>query len=142
MPNQHSSLPSSGFTHTNKDLHDCAKEVVMKARERFKSEKITAKVWSYREQGDECLSCDLHLEKDSNARISILITCAGEYDFDCWDEPYVHDMAEALHLAGLITRALHCDVIIGLGKNETNEEVLTKPLIPGETNNPINLWRN
>ncbi|HIF0756558.1 TPA: hypothetical protein ACXYP6_005050 [Escherichia coli] len=57
------------------------------------------------------------------------------------DEPEVFDMAEALHLAGLITKALDAKVIIGLGRNEVNPDVLAKPLGEGHSNGEINLWK-
>jgi len=50
-------------------------------------------------------------------------------------------MAEAVHLAGLITKALDAKVIIGRGSNETNPAVLIKPLEDKQTNGEIYLWQ-
>lgn len=46
-----------------------------------------------------------------------------------------------LELAGLITKALDAKVIIGLGRNEVNPDVLAKPLGEGHSNGEINLWK-
>ncbi|CDL86680.1 hypothetical protein [Xenorhabdus cabanillasii] len=136
-----SRLEPSGFTETNKELHDCAGKIVKEAKALFKSAPITAEVWPYRYGGELMISCDLFLEDDSSINLPITICACKSQGFD-YSEPNVFDMAEALHLAGLITKALNAKVIIGLGGNEVNPDVLEKPLTVGQTNGKINLWKN
>ncbi|NPE55899.1 hypothetical protein HLB25_10295 [Dickeya dadantii] len=135
-----SRLDPSGFTETNKDLHDCAGAIVKKAKEIFKSEPVIAQVWSYRWDGYSMISCDL-FSQDRTVGMPVTISAVGRQMFKVLDEPDVFDMAEAVHLAGLITKALDAKVIVGLGRNEVNPDVLAKPLGEGHSNGEINLWK-
>ncbi len=134
-----SRLEPSGFTETNSALHECAGKIVSNARELFKSEPVIAQVWSYRWGGYDTISCDLFTAEREDC-MPVTITATGRQMLDYLDEPDVFDMAEALHLAGMITKALDAKVIIGLGKNEVNTALLSKPLTDGHTNGEINLW--
>lgn len=135
-----SRLEPSGFTETNKALHDCAGEIVKKAKEIFKSKPVIAQVWSYRWGGYDMISCDL-FSQDRTVSMPVTISAVERQMLEYFDEPEVFDMAEAVHLAGLITKALDAKVIVGLGRNEVNPDVLTKPLEEGQTNGVINLWQ-
>lgn len=136
-----SKQPASGFTETNTELHKCAGAIVKHAKN-FTGQP-TAYIWAYREQGREFLSCDICF--DNNKWIPITICAEGEYSFHysntICDEPDVSDMAEAIHLAGIITSALDAKIILGRHQNEVNHDVLQRPLESGETNGCINLWR-
>lgn len=135
-----SRLEPSGFTETNKALHDCAGEIVRKAKAMFKSEPVIAQVWSYRWGGYGMISCDL-FSQDRTVSMPVTISAVERQMLEYLDEPEVFDMAEAVHLAGLITKALDAKVIVGLGRNEVNPDVLTKPLGKDHTNGEINLWK-
>ncbi|EKN4845613.1 hypothetical protein [Yersinia sp. 2105 StPb PI] len=135
-----SRLDPSGFTETNKALHDCAGAVVKKAKELFKSEPVMAQVWSYRWGGYDMISCDLY-SQDRTVSMPVTISAVERQMLEYLDEPEVFDMAEAVHLAGLITKALDAKVIVGLWRNEVNPDVLTKPLGEGYSNGEINLWK-
>ncbi|EKN4699667.1 hypothetical protein JE939_002839 [Yersinia ruckeri] len=139
-----SRLDPSGFTETNKALHDYAGEIVKKAKELFKSEPIMAQVWSYRWGGYDMVSCDL-FSQDLTVSMPVNISAVErqlfEFRNEFPDEPEVFDMAEAVHLTGLITQALDAKVSVGLGRNEVNPDVLAKPLEEGHTNGEINLWK-
>ncbi|HIA2852043.1 TPA: hypothetical protein ACWP1P_004812 [Escherichia coli] len=141
-----SRLEPSGFTETNKALHDCAGDIVKKAKELFKSEPVIAQVWSYRWGGYSMISCDL-FSQDRTVSMPVTISAVErqmvEYpaESEVFTEVEVFDMAEALHLAGLITQALDAQIIIGLGRNEVNPDVLAKPLEEDHLNGEINLWK-
>ncbi|WP_261641006.1 hypothetical protein [Erwinia mallotivora] len=135
-----SHLPPSGFTSTSTALHTAAGGIVDAARQLFGDRPVRASVWAFRHDGCTMLSCDLFCGDDDSLNMPITITAEGEADFTVPDEPTVYDLTEALHLAGLITRALDAQVVLGLGKNETNPAVLARPLATGETNGPVNLW--
>ncbi|MCL6336287.1 hypothetical protein EXT65_21065 [Pectobacterium carotovorum subsp. carotovorum] len=135
-----SHLEPSGFTETNKELHDCAGKIVKKAKEKFKDEPVITKVWAYRFGGYNMISCDLFTQ-DRSVTMPVTISAVERQMLDDLDEPDVFDMAEAVHLVGLITQALDATVIVGLGRNEINPHVLAQPLGEGHTNGAINLWR-
>tara|TARA_B100000614_G_scaffold219761_1_gene206078 strand:+ start:718 stop:1164 length:447 start_codon:yes stop_codon:yes gene_type:complete len=140
---KNSDLPASGFTRTNTKLHQWAKHLVLKARSMFGGDEIFAAVWAYREQGYDHLSCDL-FNKDKSKSLPVTICSCGEYYFQDVKggtaEADVHDMPEAIHLAGIITQALNAIVKVGLGKNEVNPEALAAPMREGQTNVPIDLF--
>lgn len=137
-----SDLPPSGFTMTQTELHNAAKQIVLKVREKFgrRPSLLEAHVWAYRFDGCSMLCCDLNVLGDVTKSMPITITASGQLELAHLDEPQVYDMTEALHLVGLITRALGARVVIGRGGNEVNPAVLQKPLKDAETNGPIELW--
>jgi len=136
-----SELPPSGFTVTNTKLHKAAGRIVEQARHHFGDSSLKACVWAYRHDDCLMLSCDLFAEGDEKKSMPVTITASEELELSSWDEPEVYDMAEAVHLAGLITKALDAKVIIGRGSNETNPAVLIKPLEDKQTNGEIYLWQ-
>lgn len=73
-----SRLESSGFTETNTALHNCAVEIVKKAKELFNSAPVVAVVWPYRYGGYEMISCDLFSE-DRTVGMPITISAAKEH---------------------------------------------------------------
>ena len=128
-------LPASGFTNTTKDAWTWAEGVANEARKILKGN-INVKVWAYREQETECLSCDF---SDEHGNIyPITLQAVGEHDFSFGD-PYVPDMAEAMHMAGIVIRNMSAHIEIGQHKNEINEDVLSRPLLQEETNGKIKL---
>jgi len=138
-----SELPPSGFTMTNTELHNAAKRIVTAAREYFGASPapLEAHVWAYRFDGCTMLSCDLQNLCDVTKAMPITITASGLLEVTHPDEPQVYDMAEALHLVGLITRSLDAKVVVGRIENETNHDVLHKPLEGAETNGYVELWK-
>jgi hypothetical protein len=138
--NKLSVLEPSGFTNTNIELHDCAKRLVDKAKALFKYEHLKAKVWSYRWDDSMVLTCDL-FSLTSELSMTITISAVGRLMLDYLDEPEVYDMTEAVHLVGLITKALDAKVLVGRGDNEINTAILDNPLSEGQTNGTINLWK-
>lgn len=140
-----SNLPASGFTKTRSELHAWAKAVVDEARSIFGNDvAVDVGVWAYREQGREFLSADLHIKKQREPVFPITICAEGECYFPEITggaaEADVPDMVEAMHLVGIITRALGATVSIGRGENEVNTDVLAAPLGESHTNGPIDLW--
>src|SRR5690554_4619522 len=133
-------LPASGFTHTHAAAHAWVGRVVRAARQELGDAVVTAGVSAYREQGREHLSCDLH-SLSSDKWFPITLCAEGEHEFldvkGGGAEADVYDMAEALHLAGLIATALDAHVSIGRHQNEINENVLESPLEPGHTNGVV-----
>ncbi|UJD92742.1 thioesterase family protein (plasmid) [Rahnella aquatilis] len=135
-----SDLPPSGFTDTSVELHRAAGQIVAQARQRYGLKPLTASVWAFRYNDFIMLSCDLATENKNEPHMPITITASGRLELSTLDEPDVFDMAEAMHLVGLITRALGAKVEIGRGANEVNPEVLASPLKEGQTNGAIDLW--
>lgn len=136
-----SRLEPSGFTETNKALHEFAGKLVKEAKEIFKLEPVMAKVWSYRYGGYSMISCDL-FSVGHKINMPITISAVNQQMLECQDEPDVFDMAEAIHLVGIITQALDAKISIGLGRNEVSPLVLESPLKENHTNGKINLWKN
>lgn len=134
-----SQLVPSGFTFTDTGLHGIAGKIVAYVREQAKGQALTAHVWPYRHDDSHMLSCDFH-SKESDLVIPLCITAGQEQCGDPIDEPTVYDLPEALHLAGIIIRAVKADIEIGRYFNETNPAVLTRPLQHRQTNGPIHLW--
>ncbi|MCW6560052.1 hypothetical protein NFB50_16460 [Yersinia ruckeri] len=135
-----SNLDSSGFTGTNEDLHECAGKIVAESKKQFGGSSLSAHLWAYRHGDAEILCCDLYC-KDTDTHMPITITATGMQHFGGTDEPYVYDMTEALHLSGLVIRALDVTVEVGRGSNEVNAALLANPLGENHTNGPINLWK-
>ncbi|EOG1717651.1 hypothetical protein ACK3OH_004539 [Salmonella enterica] len=137
-----SQLPPSGFTMTNTELHSAAKRIVERAREYFKCSPapLDAHVWPYRYDDCLMLSCDLHCKSDVTKIMPITITASKQLELSRLDEPQVYDMAEALHLVGIVTRSLNAKIVLGCGENETNPDVLHEPLKDKQTNGSIELW--
>lgn len=137
-----SEIGPSGRTFTNSELHDCAAKIVQDAKRLFDVEPVIAHVWSYRDGGYEHLSCNL-FSADQRLVMPITIFVSGQQllDLEYVDKPQVFDMTEALHLAGLITAALNAKLILSRWCNETNPDVIAKPLEQGKINGKINLWK-
>lgn len=135
-------LPASGFTHTHISAHTWVGKVVKAARKELGDVPIVAGISPYREQSREHLSCDLH--SPSNDKWFPITLCAqGEHEFlevnGGAAEADVYDMAEALHVAGMIVAGLNASISLGRRQNEVNEAVMASPLPPGHTNGPISL---
>ncbi|EHJ9985468.1 hypothetical protein KB976_004609 [Vibrio parahaemolyticus] len=65
-----SDLGPSGFTETNDELHSFAGKVVAKAKETFRQKPILCRLWGFRHDGYEMLSCDLFSD-DKSLRMPI-----------------------------------------------------------------------
>ena len=137
--NSISDLGVSGFTKTNNDLHIFAGKAVAKAKETFHNKPIHCSLWACRHDGYEMLSCDLFSD-DGALEMPMTILAENEQNLTFINEPCVHDMVEALHLASLIIGGLDPKIQIGRHSNETNESLLARPLKENETNGNINLW--
>ncbi|MFP1744398.1 hypothetical protein [Lonsdalea quercina] len=134
-------LPPSGFTDTNQNLHNAASIIVKNVRAFFGNRQIKCSVWAYRYEDSLMLSCDITAD-EINDSVPITITATeSKSNFIIWDEPKVFDLAEALHLCGIITKSLNANVVLGKSMNEVNPLVLATPLKEGETNGEIKLWR-
>lgn len=132
-------LPASGFTETTKEVHDWACAVVSAARQRL-SGPISAYVWAYRHGYTNILSCDL--SDASDVWFPITLSEAGKHSFHVSTQDVdtlVPDLVEAIHMVGIIVRALDATVSMGRYVNEVNAAVLAQPLKPGETNGPMAL---
>lgn len=136
-----SDLGPSGFTETNDELHTFAGKVVAKAKETFQQKPILCRLWGFRHDGYEMLSCDLFSD-DNSLRMPFTITACHEQNLEDLDEPDVYDMVEALHLASLIIHGLDAHIKTGCHNNEINERLLARPLKGNETNGKINLWKS
>jgi len=139
-----SNLSVTSITDTYLPLHQWAETVVTLACNMFNKQPISANVWPYRDRGASILSCVLFNE-NQNIRLPICIEANGKYNFpelgDALVEVDVPDMAEALHLVGIITQALNSEVKIGRGDNEVNKSVLAEPLPENQPYGQINLWK-
>ncbi|MGU7843952.1 hypothetical protein ACV22V_31380 [Burkholderia sp. AW33-5] len=129
-------LPASGFTETPESVLVWADQVVSIARSNLTGVEPLVGLWAYRHGGFECLAADISDENDTSMGHSLTFLVGGDMDLDI-HEPSVPDMADALHLIGIVIEALQARVVVGLRSNEVNEMVLAHPLAPGETNGAI-----
>ncbi|NOI26805.1 hypothetical protein [Vibrio mediterranei] len=136
-----SELGPMGFTYTNDNLHAFAGQVVAKAKDMFQAHPIYCRLWAFRHDEYEMLSCDLFCDDDS-LHMPITITACQHQQLHHLDEPDVQDMTEAFHLASIIICALEAQIEIGRHHNEINKHVLARPLKGKETNGDIHLWKN
>jgi hypothetical protein len=72
-----SDLGSSGFTETNDKLHAFAGKVVAEAKETLQKKPIQCRLWGFRHDGYEMLSCDLFSD-DKSQCMPITITAHGK----------------------------------------------------------------
>lgn len=131
-------LPPSGFTRTITEVHEWASAVAIAARQHL-SGAISVHLWAYRHGQHQTLSCDLF---DSSGGVYCVgLHAVGQYDLTAAHpqdaEALVPDLVDAMHIAGIIIRALDAEVTVGRYINEVNEEVLAQPLGPGHTNGPM-----
>lgn len=137
-------LSANGFTVTADEVHAWVGRLVAHVRDSFRdASSIEARVWGYRHHGINYLSCDLWSGEDS---LPVTICVDGRLELPALRggaaEADAPDLAEALHWVGMLTQALNAKVVIGLTENETNPRVLGTPLQVGQTNGPLNLWRD
>lgn len=134
-----STLGPDGFTFTDTGLHNMAGQLVSHIRQQSNGQALQARVWPYRHDDAQMISFDFTI-KGTNQIIPVCVSALGEQCAEPVDEPTVYDMAEALHLIGMVTRALDAEVTIGRYRNERNVAVLAQPLQAHQTNGPISLW--
>lgn len=134
-----STLGPDGFTFTDTGLHHMAGRLVLHVRQQSNGKVLQARVWPYRHDREQMISCDFTI-KGTDQTIPVSVSALGEQCAEPVGELTVYDMTEALHLIGMVTRALDAEVTIGRYRNERNVAVLAQPLQAHQTNGPINLW--
>jgi hypothetical protein len=131
-------LPASGFTHTPVAVLEWADRAVADARNALRGESISARIWPYRHGAGNYLACDFWCDDVCSGThktyFSITFVVDAEPNFRDACEPQTADMADALHMAGIVLIALRANVTLGRRGNEVNEAVLARPLAGGETN--------
>lgn len=107
-------LSASGVTKTNGAYRQWVGDVVKEAQALFGDRQLKAWVWAYREQGCDYLSCDLFGGDES---LPVTLAVSGKLSVPPITggaaEAQVYDMPDALHVAGMITRALNTEVVLG-----------------------------
>ncbi|KZN63345.1 hypothetical protein [Pseudoalteromonas luteoviolacea] len=134
-----SQLPPSGFTETNEISYEWCRFHVVEARKIFDSRsRIQAHLWSYRHDGTEVFSFDLH--QDGRC-YPMTLQATGSYgdDLTQWDFT-VPDLTEALHIIGILKESLSLNVEIGRRSNEVNNRLLETPLF-NKTNGRLKVIR-
>ena len=132
-------LPASGLTYTPAEIHEWARHVASLARESLTGN-ITAHVSPYRHGDHEHLSCDLQDEMSEYYPITLITGAAHDFSTSpMGTDACVPDMSEAMHMAGMVIELLNARVSLGRYHNETNPEVLARPLKPGQTNGAMAL---
>ncbi|ODM56017.1 hypothetical protein BC455_22735 [Vibrio harveyi] len=118
-------LNVDGMNYTRTSLHLAAQVVVNELRFRLGGGQVSVQIYPYRENEMEHIGCMFYVD-DQNVELSITIT--GKASYISWDEMCVIDMAEGLHLLGIVTSSLSANVKLGLHEKEMNEQVLVEPL--------------
>lgn len=97
-------LPPSGVPYTPATVREWIEQVSAAVRERL-SGSISASVWAYLHSGTEYLCCDL---TDKNGACwPMTVVAVGTLNLDrSYEEPHATNLAEALHLAALLIKAL------------------------------------
>ncbi|HHV7521268.1 TPA: hypothetical protein ACUNF5_002751 [Burkholderia orbicola] len=126
-------LPASGFTETPNAVFEWADQVVSAARQTLCGSKPRIRLWAYRHQGCEYLAADIWDEHEASRFHPITFVIGDDSCFDM-HEPVVPDMSDALHMVGIVAEGLSANVEVGRRGNEVNEQVIARPLAPGETN--------
>lgn len=124
-------LDASGCTDTPPDVLKWAREVGAVVKQKLSAPR-TVYLWTYRRYGYEMLMCDFYDEHDNH--YPLIFTSGFNHNFNL-EEPAVPDLAEAVHMAGILVEALDAKVAeIGRRGNEVNPDTLSRPLRAGETN--------
>lgn len=140
-----SDLPSSGFTHTDTAAHGWCLDRAGEIRQKFKNEidagTLVANIFPYRHYDQEYVALDFWDDSGKNPDAYPITFNVGfsEPRFESASDPFVQDMVEALHLAGIILASLNIKPSVGRQENELNHGVLAEPLKPGQTNGRISL---
>ncbi|MBN3744817.1 hypothetical protein G3N96_05120 [Burkholderia sp. Se-20373] len=128
-------LPASGLTDTPASVLVWADKVVLAAKRKLNGFEPRIRVWAYRHNGADYLAADISDEHESSAGHPITFVIGDDLEPSLnLEEPSVPDMADALHLVGIVAAGLKAGVTIGCRGNEVNEAVLARPLGEGETN--------
>ncbi len=108
-------LAAGGPTETPTAFLEWARRAVADARKALSSGRLVAYVWPYREGLGECLSCDVWYDENEHSQNVFAITFVidGRTDLRDTSEPRVVDMADALHVAGIVLRDLHAGIVLG-----------------------------
>ena len=130
-------LGPSGFTHTSNELYDYIVKLVADIKNKLPcTNKISACLWSYRHDGYPCVSLDI---QEDNHDYTMTMTVSGTADYGILDEPDFEDLAELMHMIGILSNSLNIEIEIGLTKNEVNQDVVSAPFFDGQTNGKIKL---
>lgn len=137
-------LSASGFTETLSPVYDWAKSIVRDLQAKTNGQKITARLWAYRQPFSEWLALDFFDGIEAN--ITFLIGEPHNYyaDLDGGGTVNVPDMTEALHMVGIICDAINVEPIdmvlyIGNRGNEVNPYCTPSQWVPGQTNAPLKI---
>lgn len=139
MAMEFSDLPASGFTSTNPTSYAWCKYHVDQVKKKFgeSASGLNAHLWSYRHGDTQCLSFDIYSDHE---HYTMTLEAIGECDEYIESSDYgVFDLAEALHIVGIIKEALNLEVEIGRRQNEVNTQLLEQPLVGTETNGRLKL---
>lgn len=133
-------LPGSGFTETPAAVFNWAADAAALARRSLPGGPLRAHLWSFRHDSRDVLVLGL-IDGLEISRHCVHFTTGFPHNFDL-REPYVPDLAEAIHMAGIVLEALEARVEwVGMRGNEVNPEVLARPLGALETNGPMKVAR-
>lgn len=105
-------LAASGFATSHLSVSEWLEKVMIQVKATFADGPVNADLWAYRVDGDTFFACDLWQE---NKRESVGITFLPGLSPDLSDvlEPQVLDMADALHMAGMLVRSIKATVTVG-----------------------------
>ena len=117
-------LNSLAYTNTPTAIFNWATAVVRGARDILGSDGLSVSVWPYRKGLQQFLCCDIS-NALSNDIYDLTFVISGQHNFDLYN-PSVPDMAEALHMAGIVIEGLNATARIGSRENELNPSILDK----------------
>lgn len=104
-------LPPCGVPDTPPAVNEWVEQASAAVREQLTGA-ISASVWAYRLGGTEYLCCDLI--DTTGAAWPMTVVAAGTLNVDrSFVEPHTTDLAEALHLAALLVKALGASATFG-----------------------------
>jgi hypothetical protein len=106
-------LTPGGTAKADEAAIEWVQRVTDLVRTQTASAALTLHLWAYRVDGQECLSCDIYDETTSKNGVAVTFLPGHQSDLRDPTEPLVADMADALHMAGSLARALKATVVLG-----------------------------
>ena len=105
-------LTASGFASSHPTVEQWLEQVLIQIRATLAEGPVNAHLWSYRVDGSIFVACDLWQDGKSE---SIAITFLPGLRPDLSDvlQPQVPDMADALHMAGMVVGSVRATVTLG-----------------------------
>lgn len=132
-------LPASGFTQTPPMVLEWVDRAVADAWDAFQGAAVVAYVWAYRHSAGQYLACDIWHEAAHDGVpkkcFGITFVVGVGPDFSDAREPWVADMADALHMAGIVLMALGARVTLGR-LDEVNQDAQAAPC-PRRSTEPV-----